>query len=117
MPLFLLPTLLGATGTSRWLCALNVRYRDFVYAMPFLVQAWMFASPMAYAGKLTPVQWRWLYSLNPAVAYIEDFRSAPLGRSTLSPLIVATTTVVSLLAFVSGAFVFRRVERSFADVV
>jgi len=117
LPFFLLLTTLAATGISLWLSALNVQYRDFMYAVPFLIQVWMYASPVVYPTSLVPEQWRLLYSLNPAVGFIEGFRWALLGRSALSPEIVLITTVLSLLALFSGAFVFRRVERRFADVI
>lgn len=117
LPYFLLITTLGAVGVSLWLSALNVQYRDFMYALPFLIQVWMFASPVVYSSSLIPERWRWLYALNPAVGYIEGFRWSLLGQSTLDWWMVLSATAVSLLAFVSGAFFFRRVERTFADVI
>jgi lipopolysaccharide transport system permease protein len=117
LPVFLLLTTLTATGVSLWLSALNVQYRDFVYALPFLIQVWMYASPVAYATSLVPERWRWLYSLNPAVGFIEGFRWALLGRSALTPGMVAVATLVAVIAFVTGVFFFRQVERRFADVV
>jgi lipopolysaccharide transport system permease protein len=117
LPAFLLLTLIGATGVSLCLSALNVQYRDFMYAMPFLIQVWMFASPVAYAGKLIPQKYLLIYSLNPAAGYIEGFRWCLLGRSTLTPLMVAVTIVLSVAVLIGGAFIFRRVERRFADVV
>ncbi len=117
LPFFLLLTILAATGISLWLSALNVQYRDFMYALPFLIQVWMYASPIVYPISLVPAQWRLLYSINPAVGFIEGFRWALLGRSALSLDIVAITTIISLLAFLSGALFFRRVERRFADVI
>jgi lipopolysaccharide transport system permease protein len=117
LPFFLLLTALTASGVSLWLSALNVQYRDFVYALPFLIQVWMYASPVAYATSLVPERWRALYSLNPAVGFIEGFRWALLGRSALTPEMVAMTAVAALAAFLSGALFFRRVERRFADVV
>ena len=117
LPFFVVLTVVGVAGVSLWLSALNVQYRDFMYAMPFLVQIWMFATPVAYAGRLIPAQWRWLYSLNPAVGYVEGFRWALLGRSSLSASMLAITLVISGAAFLSGALVFRRIERGFADVV
>ncbi|HKP54363.1 MAG TPA: ABC transporter permease [Chloroflexia bacterium] len=117
LPLFLLLATLAATGISFWLSALNVRYRDFMYTLPFLVQVWMFASPVVYAASIVPPEWQTFYSLNPAVGFIEGFRWALLGRSALSIEMVVSAAVVSLVAFVSGAFFFRRVEREFADVI
>jgi lipopolysaccharide transport system permease protein len=117
LPFFLLLTTLAATGISLWFSALNVQYRDFMYALPFMIQAWMYASPIVYPMSIVPTPWRLLYSLNPAVGFIEGFRWALLGRSALSLEIVAITTIISLLAFFSGALFFRRVERRFADVI
>lgn len=117
LPYFLLITTLGAVGVSLWLSALNVQYRDFMYALPFLIQVWMFASPVVYSSSLIPEPWRRLYALNPAVGYIEGFRWSLLGQATLDWWMVVSATVISLLAFVGGAFFFRRVERTFADVI
>ena len=117
LPFFLLLAMLCATGVSLWLSALNVRYRDFMYAMPFLAQVWLYASPVAYATSIIPEGWHALYSLNPMVGVIEGFRWAILGRSSLSPAMLLISTLVSSLLFISGAFFFRRVERGFADVI
>jgi len=117
LPFFITLTALTATGVSLWLSALNVRYRDFAHAMPFILQVWMFASPVAYATTIVPEKWRLIYGMNPAVAFIEGIRWSVLGSSSITPAIVALTTAVSLLVFVGGAFFFRRVERGFADAV
>ncbi|HEX9989115.1 MAG TPA: ABC transporter permease [Chloroflexia bacterium] len=117
LPFFLVMTTLMATGVSLWLSALNVKYRDFVYVTPFLIQVWMFASPVVYAATIVPQEWRALYSLNPAVGFIEGFRWALLGGSGLGVDMVLSMAVFALLIFISGAFFFRRVERGFADVV
>jgi lipopolysaccharide transport system permease protein len=116
-PLFLIMTTVGALGVSFWLSALNVKYRDFVYALPFIVQIWMFASPVAYATKLLPTKYYVLYGLNPVVGYVEGFRWALLGRGTLSLPMVFSSVIVSCLLFVSGLLFFKRIEREFADVV
>ncbi len=117
LPVFLLLTILVAVGASLWLSAFNVQYRDFMYALPFLIQIWMYASPVVYATSLVPERWRALFSLNPAVGFIEGFRWSLLGGSSLTPEMVLTTLAIGLLVFVSGAYVFRRVERGFADVI
>jgi lipopolysaccharide transport system permease protein len=117
LPFFIALTAITATGVSLWLSALNVRYRDFAYALPFLLQVWMFASPVAYATTIVPEKWRLYYSLNPAVAFIEGARWSVLGTSSITPAMVGITTVLSLAVFVGGAFFFRRVERGFADAV
>ena len=117
LPFILALTTLLATGVSLWLAALNVRYRDFSYAMPFLIQVWLYATPIAYAASIVPERWRLLYALNPAVGFVEGFRWALLGRSALTPGMLATTTIIAALVFVGGAYFFRRIERGFADVV
>jgi lipopolysaccharide transport system permease protein len=117
LPFFLLLTGLVAVGASLWLSAFNVKYRDFMYATPFLIQVWMYASPVVYATSLVPPAWRLVYGLNPAVGFIEGFRWALLGASAVTPAMVAVTLIVGLGVFVSGAYVFRRIERSFADVL
>ncbi len=117
MPAFLLLTTLLATGVSFWLCALNAHYRDFGYAMPFLIQVWMYASPVAYSMTVVPTRLRWLFSINPAVGSIEGFRWALLGRGALSTEMVCMLAVTSLALFVSGACFFRLVERRLVDVL
>jgi len=117
LPFFIALTALTATGVSLWLSALNVKYRDFAHALPFLLQVWMFASPVAYATTLVPEKWRLYYGLNPAVVFIEGARWSVLGTSSITPAMVGITTVLSLAVFVGGAFFFRRVERGFADEV
>ena len=117
LPLFIGLAAMTATGVSLWLAALNVRYRDFVHAMPFMIQVWLFASPVAYATTIVPERWRLLYGLNPAVAFIEGTRWAILGSSSITPQIVTVAVALSTVVFIGGAFFFRRVERSFADTV
>ena len=117
LPFFIVMTAVAATGVSLWLSALNVKYRDFVYALPFLIQVWMYASPVAYATTIVPEQLRVLYSLNPAVAFIEGARWSILGNSSITAAMVAVSSLFSLAVFIGGAFFFRRVERGFADVV
>lgn len=117
LPFFIALTAVTATGVSLWLSALNVKYRDFVHTMPFLMQVWMFASPVAYSTTIVPEKWRLLYSLNPAVVFVEGARWAVLGSSSIRPSMVIVTTIVALTVFIAGAFFFRRVERGFADSV
>ncbi|HZJ00719.1 MAG TPA: ABC transporter permease [Gemmatimonadaceae bacterium] len=115
LPLFIGLAALTATGVSLWLSALNVKYRDFAHALPFILQVWMFASPVAYAAALVPEKYRLLYSINPAVAFVEGTRWAILGASSVTIPMVALTTVLGILVFIGGAFFFRRTERGFAD--
>lgn len=117
LPFFLLLTLLAAVGVSLWLTAFSVYYRDFMYATPFMIQVWMYATPVAYATSIVPERWRFLFSLNPAVGFVEGFRWALLGHSALTIEMVLITTLAALAAFFSGTAVFRRIERGFADAL
>lgn len=117
LPFFLLLTTLLAIGVSLWLAALNVQYRDFMYAMPFLIQVWLYASPVVYATSLIPDHWRFIYSLNPMVGCIEGFRWALLRGSSLSLSMLVATASFTLVALCSGVVFFRRVERTFSDII
>jgi lipopolysaccharide transport system permease protein len=115
LPVVVAITLALAVGISFWVSALNVRYRDFMYALPFLIQVWMYASPVVYGLELVPERWRALFALNPLAGVLEGLRAALLGRGgdVAAPLGIAAG--MALIALVSGAFFFRRVERWFAD--
>ncbi len=117
LPMLAALALLTALGVGLWLSALNVQYRDIQHALPFLVQIWLFATPIAYPSSLLPEPWRTIYGINPMVGVVEGFRWALLGsgRSPGLPLIVSTVAALTLT--VTGAFFFRRVERTFADVI
>jgi lipopolysaccharide transport system permease protein len=117
LPLFLLLALATALGVGLWISAINVQYRDFRYIVPFLVQMWLFASPVTYPASIVPEGWRTLYSLNPMVGVIEGFRWALLGVGTPPGPPMLVSAVATLVLLVSGAFYFRRMERIFADVV
>ncbi len=117
LPLWIGLAALTATGVSLWLSALNVRYRDFVHAMPFLLQVWMLASPVAYGTAIVPVRWRLVYGLNPVVAFLEGTRWAVLGNSSVTLGMVVIATAFASVVFIGGALFFRRVERGFADTV
>ncbi|MBC8331909.1 MAG: ABC transporter permease [Anaerolineae bacterium] len=117
LPGLVLVNLLISVGVSFWISAFSVHYRDFIYALPFLVQAWMYASPVAYSSSIVPEQWKALYALNPMVGVIEGFRWALLGQGEFSWLSFAVSLSVSIVIFISGAMVFRRIERGFADVI
>jgi len=116
LPLFLLLAIMTALAAGLWLSALNVNYRDVRHIMPFLIQFWMFATPVAYPSSLLSEPWRTVYGLNPMVGVIEGFRWALLGAPPPGPLI-GVSVLVSLIAFVGGLFYFRRMEETFADVV
>jgi homopolymeric O-antigen transport system permease protein len=117
LPLFLLLALSTSLAVSLFLSALHVQYRDIQYTIPFLVQFWMYASPVAYSVNLIPQQWRLLYSLNPVVSVIEGFRWALLGKARPDLWAMAASAAVVLLLLGAGIIYFRRMERTFADVV
>ena len=116
LPLFLLLAIATALAVGLWLSALNVQYRDVRYTIPFLTQFWLFATPIAYSSSLVPQQWRALYGLNPMAGVVEGFRWALLGKDPPGPLLVVSTVVVVLL-LIGGLYYFRRMEKTFADVV
>jgi lipopolysaccharide transport system permease protein len=117
MPLFLLLAFITSLGAGLWLSALNVKYRDVRYVLPFVIQFWMFATPIAYSSTLLPQPWRTLYGLNPMVGVIDGFRWALLGASTAPGPIVAASSLTAIALLVGGAFYFRKVEKTFADIV
>jgi len=117
LPLFLALVVATALGVGLWLAALNAMYRDVRYALPFLVQVWLFASPVAYPSSLVPEPWRVVYGLNPMVGVIEGFRWSLLGAGDPpGPMVAASTLAVGVM-LVGGLFYFRRIERTFADLV
>jgi lipopolysaccharide transport system permease protein len=117
LPSLLLLAFVTSLGVGLWLSAMNVQFRDVRYAVPFLVQAWMFASPIAYPSSLLSEPWRTIYGLNPMVGVVEGFRWALLGTNTAPGPIIAVSSLAAIVILISGAYYFRRMERSFADVV
>lgn len=117
LPLFLLLALVTSLGVGLWFSAMNVQFRDVRYVVPFVVQFWLFATPIAYSSRLLPEPWRTLYGINPMVGVVEGFRWSLLGTNTAPGPIIAVSAVAALALLVSGAFYFRRMERTFADVV
>ena len=117
LPLFLLLALITSLGVSLWLSAMNVQFRDVRYTIPFLTQAWLFVTPIAYPSSLLSEPWRTLYGLNPMAGVVEGFRWALLGTDTAPGPMTVVSALVALTLFVSGAFYFRRMEQSFADVL
>jgi lipopolysaccharide transport system permease protein len=116
LPVLVLLTMLLAIGVGMFMSALNVKYRDIRYALPFCIQLWMFASPIIYPVSLVPEKWRWLLHLNPMVGIIDGFRAAIFGRAfDWNGLVIATVITLSVLVY--SAYHFRRMEKSFADVV
>src|SRR4030067_59587 len=116
-PLLLLLAFVTALGVGLWFSALNVEFRDVRYVVPFLTQFWMFATPVAYPSSLLHEPWRTLYGLNPMAGVVEGFRWALLGNINAPGPLIWVSAVASLVILVSGAFYFRRMERTFADVV
>ena len=118
LPLFILIAFAAAIGVGLWLAALNVEYRDFRYIVPFVVQFGLYISPVGFSSNVVPEQWRLIYSLNPMVSVIDGFRWAILrGSATIYLPGFALSLGLVLLLFVSGIWYFRRMERTFADVI
>ena len=117
LPALVLLTLVTAVGISLWLSALNVRYRDIQHLVPFLVQVWLFATPIAYPSSLLAEHWRPLYALNPMVGVVEGFRWALLGSGAAPGPMLLSSALAALVLLVTGTFFFRRIERTFADVI
>ncbi|MGA2186669.1 MAG: ABC transporter permease [Bryobacteraceae bacterium] len=117
LPLFFLLAFLTALGVGLWLSALNVEYRDVRYTVAFLTQFWMFATPIAYPSSLLHEPWRTVYGINPMVGVVEGFRWALLGAKTAPGPIIAVSSGAALLILVGGAYYFRRMERTFADII
>jgi lipopolysaccharide transport system permease protein len=117
LPLFLLLAFITSLGAGLWLSALNVLFRDVRYTVPFITQAWLFATPIAYPSSLLSEPWRSLYGLNPMAGVVEGFRWALLGADTAPGPILFVSALVALGLFVSGLFYFQRMEETFADVV
>ena len=118
LPFFTLIALVASTGAGLWLAALNVEYRDFRYVVPFLVQFGLYVSPVGFSSALVPEKWRLLYSLNPMVGVIDGFRWAISGGASpiFLPGLIVSLGVMSLL-LIGGIWYFRRMERTFADVI
>jgi len=116
LPLFILLALMTSLAVGLWLSALNVKYRDFQYTLPFIIQLWLFASPVVYPASMLPESWQFVYALNPMVGVIEGFRWALLGTNPPEAIILISVCVVVVL-LIGGLFYFKRMEQYFADVV
>ena len=117
LPFFVVLAMLTALSVSLWLSVINVRYRDIGQAVPFLIQIWMFASPVAYAVTVVPENWRLLYSLNPMAGVVEGFRWA-LTTSESPPVFpIAISTIMVLGLFYGGLVFFKKMEETFADII
>ncbi len=117
LPFFFLLAFVTAVGAGLWLSALNVQFRDIRHVVPFLAQLWLFATPIAYPSSLLEGHWQVVYGLNPMVGVVEGFRWSLLGSGQAPGPVVLASSVASLLLLISGAYTFRRMERTFADVV
>jgi len=119
LPLFLLLAMITALGAALWLSALNVKYRDVGYILPFLTQFWLFITPVVYPSSQIPEQWRLIYGLNPMTGVVEGFRWALLGiipQPTFFPML-AVSAAMAIVVLFTGILYFRRMERGFADMV
>ena len=117
LPLLIVLMMFTASGVGMFLAALNAQYRDIRYTLQFLVQFWMFASPVVYPVSLIPEKYRLIYAINPMAGVIEGFRSALLGTTAFPTQMVLVSIVVSIVVFITGALYFRQTERYFADVI
>lgn len=118
LPLFIIQNLILCLGASLWLSALTVRYRDFRFLVPFIVQFGMFVSPVGYGSFLVPETWRWFYFLNPMAGIIEGFRWSCFGvYHTYLPLALTLSLSVNVFLLVTGFRFFRKMERLFADII
>jgi len=117
LPALLLLALLTALGVGLWMSALNALYRDVRYVIPFVIQFWMFASPVAYPSSLVPARWRWLYGLNPMAGVIDGFRWSIIRRGNAPSLLLLASASVVVLVLLGGVFFFNRMETTIADRV
>ena len=117
LPVFILLAMLTALGLCLFTSALHAKYRDVGHAIPFVIQIWMYLTPVVYPASLVPEQWRWLYGLNPMAGVIEGFRWALLGRTAPDPVVMVESVVVLFAVIMAGLVYFRQMERQFADIV
>ena len=117
LPAFILLAIITALGVGLWLSALNVQYRDVRYTIPFLIQVWLFVTPVVYPSSIIPEAWRPLYGLNPMAGVVEGFRWALLGKTHPPGALLAVSVLAVSLIFIGGLYYFRRMEQEFADVV
>jgi lipopolysaccharide transport system permease protein len=117
LPALVLFTLITCMASAMWLAAINVKYRDVKYVLPFLVQAWLYATPIAYSSTMIPEQWRSLYGLNPMAGVVEGFRWALLGQQTSSGSLIGVSLFIVFPLFIGGLIYFQRMERTFSDII
>jgi lipopolysaccharide transport system permease protein len=117
LPLFLMLAIVAALGLGLWLSAMNVQFRDIRYVIPFLSQFWMYATPIVWPISMFPEKWRWALGFNPMTGAVEGFRWAVLGQTDAPTLLFLVSIVVAIIMFWTGMVYFRRMERSFADII
>jgi lipopolysaccharide transport system permease protein len=117
LPFFLVLAVITALGVGLWLSAMNVQYRDIRYLIPFMAQFWMYATPVAWSIEMFDARWHWLFGLNPMAGVVEGFRWAVLGKADISWVLILLSVLVAAILFFTGMIYFRRMERSFADII
>jgi lipopolysaccharide transport system permease protein len=117
VPFFVALALLAAFAVGLWLSALNVEYRDVRHAIGFVIQAWMFLTPVVYPISVVPSRWRHFYALNPMVGVIEGFRRCVIGGQPLPERIILTSVLATIVVLIGGLYYFRRMEQTFADII
>jgi len=117
LPIFILFAITTTFSVSLWLSALNVKYRDIRYTIPFLTQFWLFLTPIAYPSSLVPEKWRFIYGLNPMAGVVEGFRWALLGKSNQDWYMICASVIIIIVLLIGGLIYFRRMERTFADII
>jgi lipopolysaccharide transport system permease protein len=117
IPLLLILTLILSIGVGMTFASLNVFYRDFTYILPFVIQIWMYASPLAYSASIIPAGWNWVYDLNPLVGIINGFRWAVFHTGDFPAAALLYSVGFSVIVFAISLALFHRLERSFADVI
>lgn len=117
LPVFIAIAMVTAFAFGLWFTALNVKYRDVKFVVPFVVQIWMYASPVAYSTSIIPEKWRWLYGVNPMVGVVEGFRWAVLGKEAPQAIALVIPAVLTVCVLVGGLYFFKRMEAVFADVI
>ena len=116
LPFFLLLAGVTSLGVSLWFAAMSVQFRDVRYIIPFLTQAWLFVTPIAYSSTMLPQPWRTLYGLNPMAGVVDGFRWTLLGTATAPGLMIVVSSLAALAILISGVYYFRRMEKTFADI-
>jgi len=117
LPALIVLAFVTSLGVGLWLSAMNVQFRDIRHTVPFITQFWLFATPIAYASSLLDEPWRTLFAINPMVGVVEGFRWALLGTETEPGAMILVSSIVAIVLLLGGAFYFRRMEKTFADVV